>query len=137
MGKVRLNVEETFKCLVEYRKTGDTVARDLLYFDNLHRIYSIANEFKGLGVGFDALVSEASMCFFEIINNYDITNTNSDSFEAYLDVSIRNAVTKYVQKEGTRNWLKGAKKLVSLEDIDAKSYPLESLEEQFFGRRGR
>ena len=137
MEKVRLNAEEAFKCLAAYRKTGDSVARDLLYFDNLRRIYGIANEFKGLGISFDALVSEASMRFFEIVNNYDIINTNAESFDAYLEVSIRNAVSNYVQKEGTRNWLKGAKKLISLEDVDAKSYPLASLEEQFFGRSGR
>ena len=137
MEKERLNEEEAFKCLVEYRKTGDAVARDLLYFDNLRRIYGIANEFKGLGISFDALVSEANLCFFEIVNSYDITNTNSESFDAYLDVSIRNAVSKYVQREGTRNWLEGAKKLISLEEIDTNSFPLASLEEQFFGKLGR
>lgn len=112
MGKACLNEEEAFKCLVEYRKTGDAVARDLLYFANISRIYGIANEFKGLGVSFDDLVSEANLRFFEIVNNYDITNTNADSLDAYLDVSIRNAVSNYVQCEGMRNWVKGAKKIV-------------------------
>lgn len=137
MEKIRLSAEDAFKCLVKYRTTGDIVARDLLYFDSIPRIYKAANEFKGLGISVESLVSEANMRFLEVVENYDISNTNPNSFLAYLDVSIKNAVTVFVQNVGNRNWLEGAKKLISLEDVDTNSYPLESVEEQYFGQKRR
>lgn len=72
MGIKSLSKDEEKKLLRKYRKKNDLNARNKLIVSNLKYACTIANKYRGKGIPYDELISEANNGLIESLDRYDM-----------------------------------------------------------------
>lgn len=70
---------------------------DKLVNDNINYVKSVANQYKGLGLEFDDLVSEGTLAMIMAAQKFD--ETRGSQFVAYAAPYIRKAIKEAVEKQ--------------------------------------
>ena len=92
-----LTKEEEHKLLKKYRKTGDIEARNKLITSNLKYTSRLATLYKGRGVSYGALISEANNALIESSDKFDLKQ--DVKLLCYSKWWIRQRMSAFIQKE--------------------------------------
>ena len=79
-------------------KSGDEVAKEEIFNENLPLIKSIIKRFKGKGIEYDDLYQIASIGFLKAINNFD--ESFGVKFSTYSVPMIIGEIKRYIRDNG-------------------------------------